>query len=407
MRSLALAATLIVAATVPVDAQVDYELDGSLWGRFESRSIDEGVNSNFTWLQTRIGAEMFFSPLVSVFAQVQDTRRMGEETSTGDGSAERLDMHQGYLDLGDRAETPVWVRIGRQEYEVSRGRLVGIPIWSPVSRIFDGVRAVVPVGDAATVELFGFQLAESTETVNPDDAYLLGGWGVVPLGDGDLHLIGLHDRDNADLQTTRTTLVAQYFGRTGPVTYRAEAGSQTGSVTDLDIVSGSLLTAFAALPWDDGRGSVGLGVERYGGNANPAAGESAGFSDLFGRNHRFLGFADIIRDPRADLGGRGLLLLNPQVTWRVRPDLQLRGDYHRFMLVDSDGYDGSAVADEIVLQLWGEIMDGLDIRAGGSWVGAHDPLVDFGLSAGDQLFGYVQLSAGFWGGGPGRTPRWH
>ena len=61
MRSFVLAATLIVATTVPVDAQVDYELDGSLWGRFESRSIDEGINSNFTWLQTRIGAEMFFT----------------------------------------------------------------------------------------------------------------------------------------------------------------------------------------------------------------------------------------------------------------------------------------------------------------------------------------------------------
>jgi hypothetical protein len=405
MRSVALTAALVVAAALPLAAQ-EHALDGSLWGRFESRSIDEGTNTNFTWLQTRVGVEMTFSPLVRVFAQIQDTRLLGEETSTGDGSAERLDLHQGYLELGTLGETPLWVRAGRQEYEVALGRLVGIPIWSPVSRIFDGVRAAVPVGERARVELFGFQLAERTQTANPDDSYLLGGWGYMPLGTGYvLHLIGIHDRDNADVETARTTLFTQFNGRTGPLSYRVEAGSQIGQVAGLDVVAASLLAVYAAVPWGGGRGTVGIGIDRYGGDANPGPGESAGFSDLFGRNHRFLGFADLFRDPRADVGGRGLVDLDVRGTWQLRPDLQLRADYHRFALVDAEGYDSSKIADEIDLQVWGEILDGLDIRAGGSWVGAADPLVDFGRSAGDQLFGYVQLSAGFWGGGPGRLSR--
>ena len=404
MRSLALTAALLVAATLPLKAQ-EYALDGSLWSRFETRSIDPDTDFTYTWLQTRIGADMTFSPIVRVFAQIQDARLLGEETSTVDGSAERLDLHQGYLELGVFGETPVWVRAGRQEFEVARGRLVGIPIWSPLSRVFDGVLAALPVG-GARVELFGFQLAEQTLTVNPDDRYLLGGWGSVPLGaDYTLNLIGLHDRDNDDVETARTTLATHLNGRTGPLSYRVEAGSQIGTVEGLDVVSGTLLAAFAALPWDDGRGTVGLGIDRYGGNANPGAGESAGFSDLFGRNHRFLGFADLFRDPRTDVGGRGLVDLDLQGTWRVRPDLQLRADYHRFSLVDADGFDSSKLADEIDLQIWGEVLDRLDIRAGGSWVGVADPLVDFGTWTGDQLFGYVQLSAGFWGGGPGRARR--
>ena len=57
------------------------------------------------------------------------------------------------------------------------------------------------------------------------------------------------------------------------------------------------------------------------------------------------------------------------------------------------------------MQIWGEILDGLDIRAGGSWVGTADPLLDLTPWTGDQLFGYVQLSVGFWGGAPGGAPR--
>ena len=77
MRSIALAVTFATAVTLPVEAQVEYELDGSLWGRFESRSIDEGVNSNFTWLQTRIGA-----PLLSVDRVVLAEGRCVERVHT-------------------------------------------------------------------------------------------------------------------------------------------------------------------------------------------------------------------------------------------------------------------------------------------------------------------------------------
>lgn len=404
-RALALAAVCVLPTAVEVRAQ-EYAFSGSLWTRFESRDVDAGARTSFTWLQTRIGGEATFSPVVRVFAQVQDARRLGEETSTLDGTADRLDFHQGYLEVGSRGESPIWLRAGRQEYEVAFGRLVGTPIWSPVSRVYDGVRAAVPLGQGARVELFGFQIAESTETANPADAYLAGGWGVFPVGGGrTLHLIGVHDRDNAEAATSRTTLMTQFDGRSGPLCYRVEAASQSGSVEGLDIGAGSLLALHAAVPWAGERGSAGLGVDRYGGDASPAPGETAGFSDLFGRNHRFLGFADLFNDPRANLGGRGLVDFNLRMTWRLRPGLRLRADYHGFSLVDAEGYDGAKLADEIDVEIWGEVLDGLDVRAGGVWVGAQSPLVDLGRSAGDQVFGFVQVSAGFWGGGPGRTNR--
>jgi len=395
--AIAVAALAIVS---PPDLQAqELTLGGSLWTRFESRGIDGGADAAFTQLQTRLSAEATFSPLVRVFVQAQDARRYGDETSTTDGSADQLDFHQGFLEVGEFGATPLWLRAGRQEYEIAFGRVLGRPIWSPTSRAYDGLRVATPIGEGSRLELFGFQIAESEGGTNPDDEYLAGAWAELDLGEGRvLHLFGLHDRDNADLQTARTTLGTEYNAMAGPLRFRIEALTQAGQVDELDVTAASLLAGYAALPVGEGRGTIGVGYDRYGGDATVGPGESAGFSDLFGRNHRFLGFADIFSDPRADTGGRGLQMLNLRGTWDVRGGLIMRLDYHRFTLVDDAGFDGARLADEIDLQFMGPLIDGLDIRAGGSWVGASDGLAALGLSAGDQLFGYIQLSAGFDGG---------
>jgi len=375
------------------------EWDGSVLTRFETRGVDGGDDATFTWLQTRLSAEGTVSPMVRFFAQAQDVRRYGEETSTLDGSADQFDFHQGFIEIGVFDESPLWLRLGRQEYEVAFGRLLGRPIWAPTSRAYDGLRAATPLGDAGRLELFGFQIAESTGGTNPSDAYLAGAWAEFGFGDArTLHLFAIHDRDDDGADTQRTTFGTEINGAVGPVGYRVEAIGQAGTVEGLDLTAGSLLAGFASLPVADGRGSLGVGYDRYGGNAAPGAGETAGFSDLFGRNHRFLGFADIFNDPRSNTNGRGLQDLNLRAVWGLRDGLDLRVDYHRFALVDDAGFDEASLADEIDVQVMGRLIDGLDIRAGGSYVGANPGLTTLGLSAGDQLFGYIQLSAGFDGG---------
>jgi hypothetical protein len=383
------------ASARPASAQ-QISLDGSIWSRFETRSIDGGIDASFTVMQTRVGATGVFSPLVRFHAQAQDVRVWGEETRASDASADRFDLHQGYLEVGRWGETPVWLRAGRQEYEVAFGRVLGTPAWSPTSRSYDGVRAAVPLSEGARLEVFGFQIAESESPANVDNEYLVGAWAEIGLGAArTIHLFGLHDRDDAAAETARTTIGAQFDGTTGPVTYRVEALVQSGTVDDLDVSDATLIAVFARTPVADGRGSVGIGFDRYGGTASPGAGETPGFSDLFGRNHRFLGFADLFDDPRANTGGRGLTDLNLRGTWRLVDDIDLRLDWHRFTLVDDVGFDTGTLATEIDVQVMGRFLDGLVVRAGGSWVGAEDPLVALGRTAGDQVFGYLQFGAGF------------
>ncbi len=393
-RTLVAALVAVLAGTSPAAAQ-QFEWEGSIWSRFETRDIDGGPDETFTVMQTRIGATGVFSPMVRFFAQAQDVRRWGEETSTTDGSADQFDFHQGYLEVGND-ETPLRLRVGRQEYEVAFGRLLGMPVWSPTSRAYDGLVAVAPFGESARLEVFGFQIAEGSSPVNDDDEYLAGAWAEFGLGGGrTLHLFGIHDRDNADAETSRTTLGTEFTGATGPVRYRVEAAVQAGRVEDLDISAASLMAAFASVPFADGRGSVGVGYDRYDGDATPGAGETAGFSDLFGRNHRFLGFADLFNDPRDNTDGRGLTALNLRGTWELKDALVLRLDWHRFDLVDDEGLGEGRLADEVDLQVMGPLFDRLDVRTGVSWVGAEAPAIALGRTGGDQLFGYLQLSAGF------------
>lgn len=347
-------------------------------------------------MQTRLDVTATFSPLVGFFAQAQDVRFWGEETRTAGATANEFDFHQAYLTLGNR-ETPLRARIGRQEYEIGFGRLLGIPIWSAIGRAYDGVTATASLSNDARVELFGFQIREEESPASTSDEYLAGAWAEFGLGDTrTLHLFGLHDRDNADPRTARTTLGTEYVATSGPVFYRIEAAVQSGQVAGSDLTAASLLAGFARVGFAEGRGTVGLGLERYGGDATPGPGETAGFSDLFGRNHRFLGFADLFNDPRANTNGRGLTNLDLRGTWDLRDGLILRVDLHRFAVVDDDGLGDGHLADEIDVQVFGPLYDQLDVRAGASWVGGGDGGRALGTITGDQRFGYIMLSVGTW-----------
>src|SRR5512141_1619612 len=54
---------------------------------------------SITLLRARLGLEATVSERAKVFLQVQDARTFGEESSTVDASADRLDLHQGWLEL--------------------------------------------------------------------------------------------------------------------------------------------------------------------------------------------------------------------------------------------------------------------------------------------------------------------
>lgn len=85
---------------------------------------------------------------LSVFAQVQDTRRWGFETNTA-ASTNNTDLHQGYMEFGGAFQEKKfkgYLRIGRQEIDWGNQRLIGSLGWFPEARSFDAIRGRVELG---------------------------------------------------------------------------------------------------------------------------------------------------------------------------------------------------------------------------------------------------------------------
>jgi hypothetical protein len=133
--------TLTFVLNVDLAAQEKWKLSGQIRQRFEmdDKDFDSETNSNnFNLLRSRLGITFAPEEDVTAFFQVQDSRTFGEETSTlGDGSADNIDLHQGYIKIKNLFDLPTtkvgWRRRLAQhrqkfrwrDFQFTRQRLLG------------------------------------------------------------------------------------------------------------------------------------------------------------------------------------------------------------------------------------------------------------------------------------------
>lgn len=316
---------LLVAVGLGLPLAAESQESTRLLGEVRARSEAErpgGVDTTdaFTLLRARVAIEAALSSKAVVLVQLQDARTFGEELGTMDGSAERLDMHQAWLQY--RAEAggySVAFRAGRQEVLLGSERLVGAVGWTNTGRSFDGLRvSAAPAGSswklnllAATVQERGRRLTGGTGAAG--DHLLLGGWVEVKPGE----LFVLHDREAAFRTFTgvdRTTAGARVGSTLGLFTPSLEAAWQVGNqVADgampvsQDIrafMVGARLGVATTLPV---LSRAGLGLDLLSGDRDPADGTYRAFNTLYGTNHRYYGYIDLFLDPAARTRDRGLI----------------------------------------------------------------------------------------------------
>ncbi|MBT8336936.1 MAG: alginate export family protein [Gemmatimonadetes bacterium] len=404
-------AIAVAATAIPLSAQ-DVDWSGGIRPRFEARAFDDGPTPTFVSMRTRIELRAVVNPYARIFVQVQDARLWGDETGVKDGSADQLDLHQAYLDVGHRGESPLFLRAGRQEAEWAEARLVGTPTFSQIGNAYDGVLAAIRLGERGMLDLFGYQLREAEAPIHSSDRALFGAWAELPLGTaegsaggasegptGSLQLFALHDRDNLDRRATRrTTLGAYLLGDLGPLSARIEGALQRGDLQGFDL-SADMLNGRVTLPVFERRGDLTIWYDRYSGDADAFATDGAptgAFDDLFGRNHRFLGFADLFGDVPAATRGRGIQDVALRLGWGVLDGGRLGADLHRFLVTDDAGLAGGTLADELDLFLrLPTTWTGFDLLAGVSAVWAGDAGRALGAVPSDQFYGYLQLDAVF------------
>lgn len=324
---------------------------GEVRTRVENDRPGSGVASDvFTLLRSRLGVGARLTGGAQMFVQIQDSRVFGEKATTS-GTADQLDLHQAYLQLGGKWEgRNVALRAGRQEIVFGNERLVGAVDWTNTGRTFDGARVdLTPEGAAWHATALAVTLVEhgrrSTTTVPAnearDDETLLG----LTFNRGTLegllvHENGVHFRSFDHVR--RTTGYVRY--RTPPAAgfvvdmegayqfgdQRLELTGGSGSFAAQDI-GAWLASARVNRAADDAvPASLTLGMDWLSGDSNPANGSYGAFNTLYGTNHKWYGIMDLFLDPAARTGDRGLVDAMAGAGVTLSPRVTLRADVHHF-----------------------------------------------------------------------------
>jgi hypothetical protein len=130
----------------PAMADENKSDDLKVFGQVQSRTEIDGRDFNqstsplfFTSLRTSIGIEKTFFDNYKFFAQVRDSRIMGESANTLT-NLKNLDLHQGYFSINNIFDKQLGLQLGRFELNYGTQRFIGSVDWHYVARSFDGLK---------------------------------------------------------------------------------------------------------------------------------------------------------------------------------------------------------------------------------------------------------------------------
>jgi hypothetical protein len=396
----------LLLAALPTTAaaqEVDLKFGGQVRPRFEYWNpllLPDGSGEHFTSMRTRVDLRAGLDDNLSAFIQIQDVRLWGSEGNTlGDFSANGLDIHQAYIDLGKAEDGGFMGRFGRQEVNFGGQRLVGAVNWAQQARSFDGIR-VGSGGSVGNIDVFAAKLEDAQAgdiEVESDLVSAYGTWDITETQDLDLYWIYDHRDDNeadpGDQKTNRHTLGARWVGNASGFTYRAEGSYQTGTLLGTD-VSAFMMGARLAHGFA-GKGSVTLWYDYLSGDGDLGDDKLKVFDTLFATNHKFYGFADLFLNIPVNTGGRGLQDVSIKGTYKFHPAWMLRLDLHSFHMADKGSLVSGHFGEEVdVVASW-KYNKYLNLSAGVAYVFQNDGWAEIGRLTKDLGWVYLMLDAKF------------
>lgn len=415
MRATAGVLLALFIGAAPAAAQdIPIHVSGELRVRGEAeRPAAFDTVDAFSLLRARLGLEAELAERARVFLQVQDARTFGEEQSTTDASADRLDLHQGWLELvRPVGSLELGIRAGRQEISLGSERLVGAVGWSNTGRSFDAARLTLTRPEAgwhvtalaANVRERGRRTA-GLNASERSDQLLLGSYADTRVLDGFV-LFDRADSVRSFSDIDRLTLGGRVDVPTsGPLTAWAEAAYQLGNQllntelgpTEQDIgayFAGARVAYALAGPIS----TLGIGLDYLSGDDTPVDGEYDAFNTMFHTGHKWYGYMDLFLDPAARTGDRGLVDAIASTTVRLAQDVPLALDVHRFWTAAERPGDGSRdLGWELDLTLPLTLAPGQRLQLGYSAFRAGDaaPLAGIGAAGRWAHWGYLMATFGF------------
>lgn len=170
---------------VPLGDRAYRTLGGEMRLRYE-RYINSGfgtdppTSSGYLLQRYLLHSDIHFTSSFRLFLQFQsglDNGRNGGPRLTDKDTA---DFHQGFLDipLGHFGDSPLIVRVGRQELEFGSGRMVGTLEGLNIRRSFDGLRFLYSHGKwSFNSELLRWTISCSLRASSSDRNTIGEGWG--------------------------------------------------------------------------------------------------------------------------------------------------------------------------------------------------------------------------------------
>jgi hypothetical protein len=378
---------IMLSFVVIILFSVSYAQDASSWkfsGQVQLRTELDGRDfSNktfpltFSTIRTRFGVEKFVSEKVLFFAQLQDSRSLGQGTPTSFLS--NVDLHQGYIKLINPFDWDLEVQAGRFQMVYGTERFFGASNWSHIARSFDGVRfALLP--KKFDLDLFALTINDTQAPVPnafpgaynypAKDVPSFSLYGFYKKSDltekSKLDVFGYYEVDRKDVKPdtnaiNRFTIGTSYFGNYGNFSTIVEAAYQLGKISGADL-SAYLISV---------SGSYKAGISTFTGGADIISGNDPktpskinAFNVGYGTNHKFYGYMDYFL---ASSGGLGLN--DFYVKADIKPDnskFNFAIDLHHFMSNQKALSGKSTFGQEIDLTVVYRFVPGTSITWGGS-----------------------------------------
>jgi len=356
----------------------------------ELHTAPDRPSNELTTMRFRIRVVAEPESTIRIVGELQDVRTWGEERNTlGDYSADNLDLHQGFFDVGVGQR---WsARVGRQEIPFGGERLMGSVGWTQQGRSFDAVRATLRVPDF-TFDAFAAQLSEDTAN-SGDDAALLGIYAVTSRSSHNLDAFAFLERSiPADLRQWTSGLRAHGLMRS--LAYRFEGVTQLGRRSG-ERVRGWMLGVRLGHALPSGLGDVSLWYDHLSGDDTPGDDTVRTFGTLFATNHKFYGFADLFLNIPRDTQGRGLQ--DMALKWKVPgpAGASIGVDFHAFRIAEAGGLETARLAEEVDVTLGYAANSSLRLTGGFSQVWGRDGLAEIGRGTGRHTFTYMMTSVVF------------
>ena len=295
---------------------------------------DDDLRQGF--MRLRLGLAVQIRDTFKLFAQAQDSRVAGEESSTT-SDEENLDLHQGYLEFKPVRKSRLTLTAGRQELKYGDERMIGAFGWDNVGRSFDGLKTryarenlfvdgmvarVVNRNDGSSTsgsDLAGVYAQSAFRPGSEYEGYLLAFFDNIDAA-GELGAPG---------ETSIYALGGRVKDRFARVDINAEAVIQSGEFHGEDHAAWSAALQAGGNWGDAWKVRPFIGYDFATGDDDPVDGDRQEFFNFFPTNHPHYGYADYegwrnIRSPYA-----GISLAHTRYFVQVKA--------HRFMLEEEAG----------------------------------------------------------------------